>query len=305
MGSGLPCATCPATHSSSSRTTRWMSRPVSSDAIPAISSNVTAAPAVTVTGPSKDRWPARITAAASPSSARSVQDTGPSAGRPTIYRLFGDKSGLLDAVIEHGFASYLARKPPADADDDPVEGLHAGWELHVGFGLANPELFRLMHAALRTPDGRAAAAAGAGVLRARVRRVAEAGRLRVTERRAVELISAVGTGVVFTLIDQPGNERDDTLADIAWQSVCAAILTDASSAAITGPAAAAVTLRAALPGLEALAAAERALLGDWLDRIAESTPRTDASRSLRSLPAAGRSRYRIRGRRPRRPGSRL
>jgi hypothetical protein len=31
-----------------------------------------------------------------------------------------------------------------------------------------------------------------------------------------------------------------------------------------------VTLRAALPDLLALTAAERGLLGDWLDRIAES-----------------------------------
>src|SRR5487761_1796673 len=68
---------------------------------------------------------------------------------PTIYRLFGDKNGLLDAVAEHGFAAYMARKPPVDADADPVESLRAGWELHVGFGLANPELFRLMHTALR------------------------------------------------------------------------------------------------------------------------------------------------------------
>jgi len=29
---------------------------------------------------------------------------------PAIYRLFGDKNGLLGAVVEHGFASYLARK---------------------------------------------------------------------------------------------------------------------------------------------------------------------------------------------------
>ncbi len=268
---------------------------------------------------------------------------------PTIYRLFGDKSGLLDAVVEHGFASYVAGKH-LDADADPVGSLRAGWELHVGFGLANPELFRLMHTALRTPEGRAAAATGIRVLQARVHRVAEAGRLRVTERRAVELIHAAGTGVVFTLIDQAGDERDDTLADTAWESVCAAILTDASTAAITspaaaagirmlqarlhrvaeagrlrvterraaglihavgtgvvftlidqtederdetladtawesvcaailtdastaaitGPAAAAVTLRAALPDLASLTAAERALLGDWLDRIAES-----------------------------------
>src|SRR5271163_1683343 len=75
---------------------------------------------------------------------------------PTIYRLFGDKSGLLDAVVEHGFASYVGRKH-LEADADPVESLRAGWELHVGFGLANPELFRLMHTALRTPDGRAVA----------------------------------------------------------------------------------------------------------------------------------------------------
>ena len=188
---------------------------------------------------------------------------------PTIYRLFGDKGGLLDAVVEHGYASYMARKH-LDPDSDPVAGLRAGWELHVGFGLANPELFQLMHAALRTPEGRAAAATGVGVLRARVHLVAEAGRLRVTERRAVELVQAAGTGVVFTLIGQAPDERDDTLADTAWESVCATILTDPSTAAITGPAAAAVTLHAALPGLTALTPAERTLLGDWLDRIAES-----------------------------------
>src|ERR1700759_3673114 len=80
---------------------------------------------------------------------------------PTIYRLFGDKNGLLQAVAEHGFVSYMARKHPIEADDDPVENLRAGWELHIGFGLANPELFRLMHTTLGTPAGRAATAAGA------------------------------------------------------------------------------------------------------------------------------------------------
>ncbi len=186
---------------------------------------------------------------------------------PTIYRLFGDKNGLLDAVVEHGFASYAGQKH-LDPDADPVESLHAGWELHVGFGLANPELFRLMHTALSTPDGRAVAATGMGILRARIHQVAEAGRLRVTERRAVDLIRAAGTGVVFTIIE--ADERDDALADTAWESVCATILTDASTAAIPGPAAAAVTLRATLPDLTALTAAERVLLGDWLDRIAKS-----------------------------------
>jgi AcrR family transcriptional regulator len=189
---------------------------------------------------------------------------------PTIYRIFGDKNGLLDAVVQHGWATYLARKPPVGTDGDPVASLRAGWELHIGFGLANPELFRLMHTALRTPDGRAIAAAGLEVLGARVHRVAETGRLRIAEGRAVDLISSAGTGVVFTLIGQPEGERDHALADTAWESVCAVILTGPGPAAVTGPAAAAVTLRAALPGITALTVAERGLLGDWLDRITES-----------------------------------
>ena len=62
---------------------------------------------------------------------------------PTIYRLFGDKVGLLDAVTEHGFRAYLADKGVASAD--PVADLRSGWDLHVGFGLANPGLYALMY----------------------------------------------------------------------------------------------------------------------------------------------------------------
>jgi AcrR family transcriptional regulator len=189
---------------------------------------------------------------------------------PSIYRLFGDKDGLLDAVAERGFADYIAQKPPVDAEDDPVAGLRAGWDLHVGFGLANPALFRLMHTAMRTSDQRAAAESGVKVLRQRVLRVAQAGRLRVAEHRAVELIRAAGTGVVFALIDQPGDARDESLADLAWEAVCGTILTDAHTATPTSPIAAAVTLRAALPDLTTFTPHESALFGDWLDRVADS-----------------------------------
>ncbi|MFZ3492887.1 TetR/AcrR family transcriptional regulator [Streptomyces sp. 5.8] len=186
---------------------------------------------------------------------------------PMIYRLFGDKNGLLGAVAEHGFMSYVAQKPPVDADDDPLRALRAGWDLHIGFGLANPALFRLMNTPLRTPDGEAAAQAGAAVLRRRVTRLARAGLLRVPEHRAVDLIRSAGTGIVFTLIDQPEGERDTNLADFAWEALCTAILTSSPATAPAGPAAAAVTLRAALPELTKLTPHERALLGDWLDRL--------------------------------------
>src|SRR5215469_10985172 len=64
---------------------------------------------------------------------------------PTIYRLFGDKQGLLDAVAAHGFASYLATKTTRESTGDPVEDLRAGWDEHVELGLAKPALYRLMY----------------------------------------------------------------------------------------------------------------------------------------------------------------
>lgn len=183
---------------------------------------------------------------------------------PTIYRLFGDKSGLLDAVVAHGLGAYAAAKT-VDPDADPVDALRAGWERHIGFGLANPQLFRLMmHTARRTTDGRAALEAGLRVLRELIHRVAVAGRLRVSEERALALIGAAGTGVLLTLLDGP--ERDDGLPDAAWAAVSAVILVD-RPAATAGPAAAAVTLRAALPELPGFTPAERELLGEWLDRL--------------------------------------
>ncbi|MCX5402532.1 hypothetical protein OHA37_01360 [Streptomyces sp. NBC_00335] len=87
------------------------------------------------------------------------------------------------------------------------------------------------------------------------------------ERRAGDLIRSAGTGTVFTLIGQPEGERDMTLADLAREAVCTAILAGAPAAAPAGPVAAAVTLRAALPELTELTPNERALLGDWLDRV--------------------------------------
>src|ERR1700761_6376736 len=83
---------------------------------------------------------------------------------PTIYRLFGDKDGLLEAVAEYGFAAYLARKPPLVSSGDPVADLRAGWDLHIAFGLENPALFSLMNdeAASRGRMSPAAAAGRAG-----------------------------------------------------------------------------------------------------------------------------------------------
>lgn len=186
---------------------------------------------------------------------------------PTIYRLFGDKQGLLDAVATHGFGAYLAEKAGQAATGDPVEDLRTGWDVHVSFGLANPALYALIYGEPRPGRPNPAAAAAAGLLAERIRAIAEAGRLRVGEERAARIAHSAGCGTTLTLIAEPPDRRDLSVSTLTREAVIAAITTDAPVAA-PGPAAAAVALRAALPSTSALTAHERALLAEWLDRIA-------------------------------------
>ena len=186
---------------------------------------------------------------------------------PTLYRLFGDKNGLLAAVAEQVMADYVAAKDRAIAKDDPALELRRGWDDYVAFGLSHPALFALMN----SPAGRplsSATAAGLAVLARRVHRVARAGRLRVTEECAVDLIHSCGTGAVLALIAKPANAREG-LAVAAREAVMAAILGEPRPE--TGATAAmAIGLRARLPEIADLTPGERHLLDELLQRIARA-----------------------------------
>jgi AcrR family transcriptional regulator len=189
---------------------------------------------------------------------------------PTIYRLFGDKDGLLDAVAEHVMATYVFAKAAiveaASSDNvDPLDDLRAGWDMQIDFGVANPTLFGLLSdpgRGLRSP----AAQSGKHVLELRVHRVAANGRLRVSEQRAVDLIHAAGTGTVLTILSTPPKQRDPGLAEDMYQAVLRQILTDAPERTKSGTMAMAVAFRANAPQLDMLSDAERQLLTEWLDR---------------------------------------
>jgi len=186
---------------------------------------------------------------------------------PTIYRLFGDKQGLLDAVAEHGFAAYVGPKRQRRASGDPVEDLRTGWDLHLAFGLANPALYVLMTEP--RPDGPPpAAVAGIDYLTGLVERIAATGRLSVPVPQAVQLIHAAGSGATLTILALPEDARDTTVSRLAREATISAITTDAPASSAPGPVGAAIALRAALADLPALSDPERALLAEWLDRIA-------------------------------------
>ncbi len=198
---------------------------------------------------------------------------------PTIYRLFGDKDGLIDAVAEHVMATYVATKQAlAGADEaagDPVADLRSAWRMHVEFGLANPELYALLGPRARGRSTQAASPAtiaGIQVLRARVRRLAAAGRLRVQEHRATMMVHAAGNGSVLALLSTLPEQRDLGLADAMLEAVLGAILTTAPVTPDTRTNAIAMTFATVLPDLPGLSDAERALMSEWLDRSVSSPP---------------------------------
>lgn len=193
------------------------------------------------------------------SAAAGVQD-------PAIYRIFGDKRNLLDAVATHGMELYLQQKAAAQPTGDPVADLERGWDVHVEFGLANPALYALIYGEPRPSRPSPAAEALNQVLRNHIHRIAAAGRLRVSEDDAVRLVHAAGSGATFTLLSLAEDQRDVAVSRMARDAVIAAITTDGPAPHRTGPAAAATALRAQLDDITALTAPEKTLLAEWLDR---------------------------------------
>lgn len=205
----------------------------------------------------------------------SIRAVGAAAGiqAPTIYRLFGNKQGLLDAVSAHGFTTHVRSHADLHPHADSVDDLRWGWDAHVTYALAHPHLYRMTYVT-PLPQARPPAAVRAEeILVGRIRRVAEAGRLRVTERHALQLVEAGGVGTALTLLAMPEERRDLQLSYLAREAVVAAITTDPPDDGdepgdpAGRAAAAAVHLRATLPRVSSLTRREQGLLLEWLDRI--------------------------------------
>lgn len=188
---------------------------------------------------------------------------------PTIYRLFGDKRGLLDAVAEHGFAAYVAEKSRREPHADPLQALRDGWDMHVAFGLAHPGLFAILSGDAQPRPSLPAVAAGEQILRRKIGNVARVGRLRVSERRAMALLQSACIGTVLTLLGDTEEQRDPGLSNAAREAVMAAITGQPLAIMDAGSRGAATALRASLSETSALTHGERHLLEELLDRIAD------------------------------------
>ncbi|MDY7083746.1 MAG: TetR/AcrR family transcriptional regulator [Actinomycetota bacterium] len=189
--------------------------------------------------------------------------------QPVLYRLFGDKNGLLDALADDGLRRYAEHKAAQPTTDDPVADLVAGWDDHIDFGRRNPALYQLMFA----PRPRSHAQARRKImdlLEATLLRCAAVGALRVTPNAAAQLILPANVGLVLSCIAQPELFDDPNLSSRTRDAIFAAVLTSPAELAAEDPvAAAALQLRSqlAVTGADALEPAELALLDRWLERL--------------------------------------
>jgi AcrR family transcriptional regulator len=195
--------------------------------------------------------------------------------QPVLYRLFGDKDGLLAATVDYVWDQYLESKRAAEKSDDPLQDLRNGWNSHTAFALAHPNAYKLMFApALRSvPE---AAEEAMRILRGDLARLAAQGRLRVAPEIAARMVMSANTGVSLALITRPALYPDGGLSTLVRDAIHQAILLDPGADTAVGDtrAAAANTLLSSLDELtpEPFTPAESALLGQWLGQIPPAGP---------------------------------
>jgi len=191
---------------------------------------------------------------------------------PAIYRQFGDKQGLLDAVTGFVLQSYLQDKRRAAVTDDPVQDFRESWDLHVNFGLTHPDCYILAYVQPRLGRMPSLARESFDILHQLIARIGDQGLLRMSIKRAVEFTHAAAMGVVLHQIRVVPDERDPQLSAIMRENTIAAIVTNRSRqptpSDLPGRA---VALREALLGDAngALTPAEKAMMAEWLDRVAD------------------------------------
>ncbi len=216
---------------------------------------------------------------------------------PTLYHHFGDKDGLLAAVVDFGWAAFLETKLAVAAvvHDHVADDVRAGWDNHVEFARDNPSFYKLMW----TP----AVAEGSGAVREayqmlfdRLELGAGRGQLRMSAETAARIVMSATTGAALSLISQPDLYGDGTFATQLREAVIAWITVPQGAVPATHQherggeltiASAAATLSSRLAAEDTpLTAPEVALMQQWLRALADPPSSAPPSAGLPSSTCA-------------------
>jgi AcrR family transcriptional regulator len=117
---------------------------------------------------------------------------------PTLYHHFGDKDGLLRAVVAQGVSAFMSNKRASRQTADAVADLRRGWDGWFAFALERPRLFRLMVESTRSdPNTSQEAFVTMEVI---VERLASEGRLTTDVDTAARTIWAAFNGILTLFV---------------------------------------------------------------------------------------------------------
>ncbi|MEU1597957.1 TetR/AcrR family transcriptional regulator [Streptomyces sp. NPDC005708] len=193
---------------------------------------------------------------------------------PTLYHHFGSKQGLLDAVVSHGFRSFLTTQDDSRASSDPIQQIREGWDRHVQFGLEHPTFYAYIYARVGQGARCGVVTDVEAMLLKALEPAAQQGVLAIEPSDAAAEILAASSGVIMSLITDPEGGPDLRMSAHMRDAVLSAIT--AGNDAQSEPASAATTVASAAISLasvldhapDALSPPEMALLRDWLRRLA-------------------------------------
>jgi AcrR family transcriptional regulator len=140
---------------------------------------------------------------------------------PTIYHYFGDKDGLIDALLEERFARLLAEVRTVPQGDDPLGNLRGMLRAYLRFAAAHPTFYRVILANRRSGPDRLPPGVEAAV--AEMMRPWEelhaAGRLDVEPEVASQALWGLMHGLTALRVARPDHDWAPNLTEIAVEAM--------------------------------------------------------------------------------------
>jgi AcrR family transcriptional regulator len=145
---------------------------------------------------------------------------------PTLYHHFGDRAGLIRAVVDRAFEEYFTRKDIAVlAGSTPEQELAAGWDTHVAFARAYPGLYPAMYPLSGQQSSQLKRSAA--LLQTGFDRLAREGALApgITAHLADAALRAALRGVAHAVAAEPNSPNNQLLSATVRDAVISRLLT--------------------------------------------------------------------------------